>query len=569
MHRRYASLAFLLVLSVSILAFDFPAPPAPLPQDEAEDLLQIALLLDISGSMGDPVLTGELYEQLLKLEFEIERLESLPEFLELAEELETLENDPEMMTIEETWLEAVTEMDYYFKLNGIGDDLNQMVMRVGDLLDELGCNQYLGYGIAAAADSSQADAWIEIACPGLTISTEDRDRIHHLVPYLDEPAYQELQSAVDQSFADYEIMMASSGMSDIEMELYGLKETIGYYETSSKINQLREQGPARLTLAKEAAITLLDLSDLDQIATGRATNFALVTFSNNAELVQPLDFDPERVLAEINLLEPQQKTNIGDALDTALDELEEQADTDAPILIILLSDGIPTIGPESPQILRDIPPRVEKLGAAICTVGFATVEEELDKELLEGLAEETSGSYLFANQGHELAAHFITCRQNAVENLLQRFSGLTSADEQTIMVKENTCQLSLALNNQESLPNLSLTDPAGTIVEGAYPGINVQSADNLQLLTIKEPLAGEWKVVVASQDPGTESAYSLVITSQPCATIETAQSAENETAPDEGNPSPLLIPGIVILVLILGGGGGYVYLRSKKNSTAE
>ncbi|MEW6716674.1 MAG: VWA domain-containing protein [Chloroflexota bacterium] len=323
-----------------------------------------------------------------------------------------------------------------------------------------------------------------------------------------------------------------------------------------------------MDLAKLAALALLDLSQLDATVSGRDSVVALVTFLDNAWLVQPLTQDYVLLEEQIEILEPLNQTNIGHALILALDELEAHADLEKPLLVILLSDGETNRGLTKQEILDIIPQRAKELMTTICTVGFGNSEEEIDKELLEELAKETEGEYLFATRGEELGGFFIACRQKVVSDLIEQITGVARLGERGevkhVTVPENTCELTLAVNYLKGDVIVEMADPQGVMVDSTYTGFNLQRGENVQLITLMNPLTGDWLVSVKNNDPTQENVYfSIVVSSEKCKTpLPTATTAP--TATPTPPPSLLLTilekvsPLTIALICMVGLVGGAI-----------
>ena len=75
---------FILLLTLLIPAGSMSA--APPSQSGSGDVIQIVLVLDVSGSMGTPVYTGIVPKDLLSLLLRVDELQNDPEYLELTAE---------------------------------------------------------------------------------------------------------------------------------------------------------------------------------------------------------------------------------------------------------------------------------------------------------------------------------------------------------------------------------------------------------------------------------------------------------------------------------------------------
>jgi Ca-activated chloride channel homolog len=183
--------------------------------------------------------------------------------------------------------------------------------------------------------------------------------------------------------------------------------------------------PSRLEAAKKAARAF--------VAQQRpGVKVGVVSFSDNASLVQAPSSDKQEVLAAINRLTPQRGTAIGSALLTSVDAIFEDADIEggvpltttaptptpmpkgvyAPAIIVLLSDGQSNRGPHPLDVVDQVAAR----GVRVYTVGLGTSEGtvlrnfgrsmrvRLDEVTLKAIAEATDGTYYNAATAADLEA---------------------------------------------------------------------------------------------------------------------------------------------------------------------
>lgn len=185
--------------------------------------------------------------------------------------------------------------------------------------------------------------------------------------------------------------------------------------------------PNRMDAAKAAARTFVDRQNA-------SVRIGVVSFSDNAFVVQSPTIDRDAVNAAINRLSPQRGTAIGRGILTALDAVTEEGDAElslggrptpslfgptptpfptprplpkgvyAPAIIILLSDGESNIGPNPTEVLDG----AISQGIRIYTVGVGSVEgtvlhiqgrairTRLDETVLKRVAEKTDGEYFNA-----------------------------------------------------------------------------------------------------------------------------------------------------------------------------
>jgi len=193
--------------------------------------------------------------------------------------------------------------------------------------------------------------------------------------------------------------------------------------------------PNRMEAAKSAAKTFVDKQP-------QGVKIGIVSFSDNAFIVQAPTSDRDAVIAAINRLQPQRGTAIGRGILTSLDAIFELPNSDfplpatgpgggfgptptptptpvpvpkgkyAPALIILLTDGENNREPE-PLTIVD---QAAKRGVRVFTVGLGTPEgtilriqgrairTRVDEYTLKKIAEETDGLYFNAANEKELQA---------------------------------------------------------------------------------------------------------------------------------------------------------------------
>jgi len=191
--------------------------------------------------------------------------------------------------------------------------------------------------------------------------------------------------------------------------------------------------PNRMEAAKTAARTFVD----KQNAT---VKIGVVSFSDNAFVVQSPTVDRDAVNAAIDRLSPQRGTAIGRGILTGLDSIHEEANAEdaaftrqrpsqfgptptvtptpkplpkgmfAPAIMILLSDGESNIGPNPLEVLDPVIAE----GVRIYTVGVGSAEGtilriqgrairvRLDEPTMKKIAEKTDGEYFNASNENDL-----------------------------------------------------------------------------------------------------------------------------------------------------------------------
>jgi len=187
--------------------------------------------------------------------------------------------------------------------------------------------------------------------------------------------------------------------------------------------------PDRLTAAKVAARAFVEKQP-------QGVKLGVVSFSDNAFLVQAPTSDKEAVIAAINRLATQRGTAIGSALLTSLDALFEDASIEGtapyspnqptptptpsptplpkgvyePALIVLLTDGESNRGPRPLEVVERVAARgvrvytigVGSLDGAVLRTGGRAMRVRLDEDTLKAVAQATDGAYFNASTESDL-----------------------------------------------------------------------------------------------------------------------------------------------------------------------
>lgn len=166
--------------------------------------------------------------------------------------------------------------------------------------------------------------------------------------------------------------------------------------------------PNRLEAAKVAAADFVEQLP-DQF------NVSLVSFSGSTSILVPPTQEHERVLAEIEELEVAEATAVGEAIFTSLDAIGQapadpnDPDDIAPARIVLLSDGVTTVGRPAQAGAE----AAAEVGIPVYTIAFGSDEGVInidgytspvpvDSFELEQIAETTDGESYTAESTSEL-----------------------------------------------------------------------------------------------------------------------------------------------------------------------
>jgi Ca-activated chloride channel homolog len=185
--------------------------------------------------------------------------------------------------------------------------------------------------------------------------------------------------------------------------------------------------PNRLAAAKAAARAFVEKQP-------QGVKVGVVSFSDNAFVVQAPTSDKQAVIGAINRLTTQRGTAIGSALLTSLDAIFEDANAEGgangstaeptptptplpqgvyePAIVVLLTDGESNRGPRPMEVVD----RLAARGIRVYTIGVGSVQGtvlstqgrsmrvRLDEEVLKRIAEATNGAYYNASTEKDLKA---------------------------------------------------------------------------------------------------------------------------------------------------------------------
>jgi Ca-activated chloride channel family protein len=183
--------------------------------------------------------------------------------------------------------------------------------------------------------------------------------------------------------------------------------------------------PDRMEAAKAAARSFVEKEP-------PGVRIGVVSFTDNAFLIQPPTSDREATIAAINRLSPQRGTAIGRGLLTSLDAIFEDANAEGaqpnsdptptptpvpkgtyePAVIVLLTDGESNQGPRPLDVVEQISARgvrvytvgIGSVAGTILRVGGRAIRTRLDEETLKQVALATDGTYYNAANENDLRA---------------------------------------------------------------------------------------------------------------------------------------------------------------------
>ncbi len=505
-------------------------------------LLRIIIVLDISGSMESYSLgSSDLPDAIAGIKSQIDEVLNSQTHRDLLEKRKTLFASEAIVSTSRIWYERIDMLEEWYSLNGLSS-ISDVQESVKNILVVNKCKENYSYWITVSDNVQDMEERLSYACEASKLS-EIRTAILQAFP-VDNPELSGLISEMNQAESDYYDAQDEAGISTLNDEISNYLDTSGYYDLQDEVEELAPTYniPTKMDLAKQAAQILVELSKLDQLSQGIASEISIVTFSNTAKLEIPLTSSFEQVESIIQGLYTLNMTNISDGLITAMDQLEPVASDGQPSVIILLSDGYANRGLVSQDMLNYLPERARSIGTTIYTVGIGETEYDVDSDLLTGLAEQSGGSYLFAQSGEELVNFFIESRQKAVGGSVTSFTGSIQQGERqqvgSVPVEKDLDELSLTLSHLEGDLAMRLIDPDGEEVTTGYPGMSDQEGGNVQLIKIKDPKKGNWLIEVEAKSVPSDKKSVIY-------TVVASQSARKITPTPVPSATPTPSPSIV------------------------
>ncbi len=190
-----------------------------------------------------------------------------------------------------------------------------------------------------------------------------------------------------------------------------------------------------------------------------------------------------------------QFTNIGEALEKAAYDSSFSTRGQFQTHIILLTDGVVDINrnpevnqKERQRIINEILPAYKKAGYQIHTVSLS---DNTDKTLMDKLALATGGKSVIAKSADELMNVFLQVFDQAVPKEELPFEGNSFLTDSSI--EEFTALIFRRPNSTET--RIIAPDNTEYSQSTKDETVNWYRTDKYDLVTIKQPLEGEWKVI--------------------------------------------------------------------------
>jgi hypothetical protein len=286
------------------------------------------------------------------------------------------------------------------------------------------------------------------------------------------------------------------------------------------------QGEVKLESAKRVASQTISLIEGEARASGAGHSLAIVSFSDQANLLLPLTTDYRRAKGVVLTLSPQASTNLGAGLQMALAELAK-APAGSQKYITLLSDGHITSGMSEGEVLAGPVAQARQRKICIHTVGFGD-PNYLKEDFLKMISQQSGcGKYLYAKNAFELTNAYIKLRHLSLGGSIAEFisqAKIYEGETLTLGVVslpgpragQEIEELHFTLTWSGSRLQPRLFDPAGVEVTEGYPGAQITYFEQFAHVAVRQPQPGFWKVVIFGEEvPPQGSDFYAVLSTRP------------------------------------------------------
>ncbi len=155
---------------------------------------------------------------------------------------------------------------------------------------------------------------------------------------------------------------------------------------------------AKIEKARQAACIAIDQLQPTDI-------FSLVQFDNRVDVLipaQPVE-DKERLREIVERIRPGGSTALYAGVEEGAHQLQKYFDEKNVNRVILVSDGIANVGPNSPDELADMGREIREHGGAVTTVGLG---DDYNEDIMTSIAEASGANYYYVKDAEKLPGVF-------------------------------------------------------------------------------------------------------------------------------------------------------------------
>lgn len=383
----------------------------------------------------------------------------------------------------------------------------------------------------------------------------------------EEGALRAEEAALRPPIIDYAVKLALERAATVPDESSESSATVLVMDVSGSMEWSDPTGGRKIDAARHAAGQILNMIRTENEVHQQQHQVALVAFSEEAWTKAHLTSDVDTLSREMSYLEPLEGTNLFEGMAYANRELDGADPTAKPIMI-LLSDGVPTVDrsgqpDEDLQALKQAVlegPVAEAAQAGYCiyVVGFGDPDEtvpsggqqvpSLDEPFLRQIADPAvCGAYYPAEDADQLAQQYIRMRHQSLGEILGEFHGEVREGERVeagqVDVPAGQGELYASLYWPGSVLGLVLTDPRGQPVDEDYPDATISTYSQMVYAVVNDPVQGTWDVDVSGEEVPSGNTWFDVVVSSRTGSADAVQSSVG------------VGPALLVLVVVVGAVG--------------
>lgn len=188
----------------------------------------------------------------------------------------------------------------------------------------------------------------------------------------------------------------------LKVGLTGFELTGNTERTASNIAIVMDKSGSmdgdKIEKAIEAAMLAVDILGEDDI-------LSIITYSDTVDVLLPATKVSNKlsIKRKIASIKSGGSTALFAGVSKGADELEKFLDRNKVNRVILLSDGLANVGPESPAALGDLGSSLKRIGISVTTIGLGLGYNE---DLMVRLAQKSDGNHAFVENSRDLSRIF-------------------------------------------------------------------------------------------------------------------------------------------------------------------
>lgn len=192
-------------------------------------------------------------------------------------------------------------------------------------------------------------------------------------------------------------------------------------------------------------------------------------------------------------------TNIHSAISKGIELLKKSDQLNREPIIILMSDGQMDVGNKKKsaqlrqQIFDDLLPQLIEHNIKIYSIAFT---EQSDQALLQEIAETTDGRYALAASDDVLHKVFSKIFEQTKE------PDMLPLNENKFVVDDSIKEVTIIANKASDTSLIYLQQPDGKKINSTFKSEKIKwfTSTSFDMITIKEPEKGEWKILFSDDD---------------------------------------------------------------------